>query len=258
MMYFVNFLIILFLASVEINAKVVCNSTQERSTVKNIIKSAIKSSNTVFIVTDYSVSINATTNLGKKIGFLKFLDFPKRADALPLMIAEKKEMNTTFYDLTLFSNVMVNINGGKFFLNQAIINTNFEDEDKCLDNDTSSMIMFFDFGKPICIKLYACILSKNNHLTSSNKKIIYLMDSSMRGNNDEVKIPNDFERKFFIFDEFDEQGLCMCNLIDFYIEDCKGFSERNNNVWIHYLIVIGGLAVLILVWEGVAYYIKNA
>lgn len=243
-----------FLLISEIKAFAYCNSSLEISLIRQKIRNTAKNYKTLTLVTDFAIYKNFSNNLIKSDSvLLKFLEVSIHKRFPLLAIGEFNENEFDFLHFTAAGSWHNMRNEIKIEIVSTIPSFNV---DICFSEGVESKIMYYDFGTPICIKLFACELSNPGiykRWIPSNKKIIYMMNIDMiKKNTASILYKNQhYEQKFLTFDEFDEQGLCICDYVDYYINDCKDIKGRKKESFgiYLYLILVGVIFTFLLICE---------
>lgn len=239
-MYFLNFLIFILLAY-ETNAKFDCITTPRLKGIRKLFKVLIRNNKAVDIITSYATLSNYSQ---EPLEILKFTEMPASTQYLPPVLSEKHD-NT--YDLDSFPEkrkrfkVNLNFTSQYFYTHQSVI-----ENAKCSDNGILvSKVLFFEYNISTIIKMQTCFLTKtpNTSIVVKEKRFLYMINSDHdRTNIAELLASGDYEQQDFKFDEFDEEGFCMCNFLDLYFEECmmqKAFEGKNINGFYVCLTFIG-------------------
>lgn len=228
--------------------------------MRGLLRSYIDKFKGAFIITNYAVLTNYSQKSKQPVEFLKFLELPRSVHHLPLMITERHD---DFYDLNIFKSGGLTTNFYlKFRTQNYSTQQSVKDKEKCKDKaDMNSRVLYFDYDVPMVIKMQTCHLTKiqNKNLYTKEKVFLYLINNDYnRTNIEEILSSDDYEEQDFKFFEFDEQGFCMCDYFDFYLNECKVevLKRRIDGIYIC-LSFIAGILLFFVIYELLSSFFEN-
>lgn len=103
---------------------------------------------------------------------------------------------------------------------------NLGSENQCSNNliEKKIWISQSNFDTPICLMLFNCHVEKTDTqgFYDIKKEIIFYVNKSFNDSMIQNCIDKiGLKRKFLKFDEFDQQGWCVCDELTYYLNDCK-------------------------------------
>lgn len=241
----------IFLFAKFITAKVICDFSDRFIKIREDVREKISSNGLIYAIVDYVVLKNFSE--GYPIDNLKFLTNFEIDLKIPAVVTYSARAH--YHEMYIYSSHGdIGIGYLNFTTHTLDISHEFLNEDECSGLNPSNTIHWTDdWSDPHCFLLFVCEVRKPSQTLpyGVRRKIIILTDRMHnRSKINSYMLRNNYTRKFVEFSEFGSRGFCICDDINFYLNDCtEKENQKDPEVIYHFVIIMLNFVLLFINYE---------
>lgn len=229
-----------------VHAKVNCNLTHRYVKNRADVRDKINSNDLSFAIVDYAVLRNFSVikDYSRHIRFLTDFNNELKSPAIAVYL---KRMQ--WFEMYIYSNNGDIAMGYLNFTFQSMeINNDFLKNEQCANQlQLGARFWFNTWSKePHCFLLFTCeILHSTEGSYLVRPRLIFLADENHNQSMVNFYLSKkNYTRKFAKFSEFESSGICICNDIEYYLNDCEEKEVISPDSEDHYHFVIFSLVFI--------------
>lgn len=238
-------------------AEVNCNTSKSFVRQREHLRTWIKDFGSIYTIVDYAILKNFSNKPPHAFHFITNFEVDLRIPAVILinsdknfeMFAVSSKSNDAFGNLNLISRTVH-------------VNPDFLQSEECASFNPLTAVHFLDnWSESHCFALWTCKISttsqENTIYEVTNELIIWTNKAHNRSMINRYISGGNVTRKFVKFSEFDEEGFCVCEKMQRYLNDCHDVeTEEDPDVKYHFMLITLTFLMLFLAYEIYCYLIK--